>query len=107
MPYKRGGSTLRKSHKSRTKKRVRFNLSKNKTRIIGGRRRRSPSRRNRRSRRRRHHRGGNLVPQFISNGIRSGETTIVNTLNTLKGRPLSPSPYPTQDQPIDQNVTVI
>lgn len=92
----KGGRKTRKTRRhaksAKTQKRkVQFNLRKNKTQSIP------------KIRRRERQRGGNLLPQTLSNMVRGGENYIVNTINTLKGAPLNPSPYPTQDQPIDQD----
>lgn len=92
----KGGRRTRKNRRQRKptktqKRKVRFNLRKNKTRSIP------------KIRRRNRQRGGNLLPQTLSNIVRGRENSIVNTINTLKGTPLAPSPYPTQDHPIDQD----
>lgn len=44
---------------------------------------------------------------FVTDIVRGAESGMQNTINTLKGVPLSPSPFPTRDQPIDRNVEVI
>jgi len=100
---KRGGS----KSKHALSKKVSFRLKKNT-------RRRHPKRRSRQTRTKLHRgsrhytaRGGNLLPQFITDIGRSGEHAISNTINTLKGTPLTPSPLPSEDQPIDQDAVVV
>lgn len=86
-----------KKQKLRHRRTVKFNLKKtyNEPKI------------NRRTMRNRRQRGGNLLPQNVTNMVRGGQTLIVNTLNTLRGIPATPGPYPTEDQPIDQDVVVV
>lgn len=100
--YKKG-KTLKKmennnrKHKKTVRKhKVHFNLKKNKTHSIPKTRRKTARQQ-----------GGNILPQTLSNTIRWGENSFSNTINTLKGKPLLPSPYPTNDQVIDQNAIIV
>lgn len=82
-------SLKNKGTKVRRNKKVRFNTKKiHKRRVKYS---------------RKHQRGG----FFVTDIVRGAESSLKNTVNTLKGAPLSPSPFPTQDQPIDKNVEVI
>jgi hypothetical protein len=94
----KGGKIMhRKKHNVTRKRKVHFNLKKNQTHTIPKIKKRAGLRKTRRQQR-----GGNLLPQTLTNIMRGSENAVVNTLNTLKGTSLNPSPYPTQDQPIDQ-----
>jgi ribosomal protein S8 len=108
---KRGCKTMRKKTKKGSKTRkVRFNLKKNKLRTIPSMKKQSTknNRRNKKRRTmRRYQKGGSLLPQSLTNVMRGSEHVVSNTINTLKGKPLEPSPYPTIDQPIDQSVEVV
>lgn len=96
----------KRNHSNNSKKRVRFNLS-------------SSTRKKTHSRKHRRHtisknprgfyklKGGTLLPQDITNAMRGSENALENTVNVLQGKELTPSPYPTKDQPIDTNVVVI
>jgi hypothetical protein len=99
------GYKKRQNTKSTRKHKVKFNLRKNKTRTIP--KIKHHKKKHTTRHKRRHQKGGSLLPQSLTNVVRGGESVVANTINTLKGKPLTPSPYPTQDQPIDVNVEVI
>lgn len=109
--YKKDGNTktLKKNAKRGKSKNMKKGGNKAKTVKKSIRRKRSNTKPHRRRTYRRHtrlHRGGSILPQPVTNFLRGSENTLINTVNTLKGNSLQPSPYPTV-QPIDQNVIVV
>lgn len=102
----KGGKTMRRrKHNLKHTRKVHFNLKKNKIHTIPKIKRHALVRKTQKKSRRQQ-RGGNILPQTLTNIIRGSENAVVNTLNTLNGTSLNPSPYPTQDQPIDQTDSV-